>query len=139
MSGDQKATSDAYNGDIDLPGMGGPAMLENKDSLPAAQGHPSRGNGNHLARSRKGHSQMACGIVRAFEGVHVVAIFRGDLFEVGMEVRPGARVCVLIDDQTGAGMAYENGHSARSHAALPNDLGHFIGDFVCSLAPGRRQ
>ena len=53
-----------------------------------------------------------------------------------MEVGPGARVGVLVDDQTGAGMGYENGHRARSHATLPDDLGHFARDFVCSLPSG---
>jgi hypothetical protein len=129
--------SDAHDGDIHLAGMGRAAMLKNKDPLPCPQRHLSPSYGNHLACPGEGHSQMARSVVWTFQGVDIITIFRSDFLEVGMEVRPGAGVSVFINHETGAGMAYENGRGARLDPASPNDLGHFIGDFIGPLAPGR--
>ena len=109
-------------------------MFEEEDSLPGSQSHTPAGDWDYLTCPSEGHAKVAGGIVRTFKRMSVVTIFGSDFLKVVMEVDSGAGIGVLVDNETGAGMADEYRDGAGSNAALAHDVSHVFGNFVGAFA-----
>ena len=112
-----------------------PAVLEEENSLPSAQGQLMACNGDHLTCARERHAEVAGRIVAALRGVKIIRVIFGDhFFEPSMQIFAGAGIGIFIDDKTCAGMSDEHGCRSDSHPACPDDAPDIGGEFVGSLA-----
>ena len=110
------------------------AVFKDEDPLPGPQGHLAIDNGNNFTCAGEGHAQVTGGIIGTFESVNIVAGLRRDSFEIAVEISPGARVSIFIDDEAGTGMANEDGNSADFNPTLAHSSGDLFGDLVGSFA-----
>lgn len=109
-------------------------MLEKENTLPCSEGKIAFVYRDYFAGASQCHSQMAWTVVRALVGVDKIGkILRNKVIEKGMQIGSRLRICVLHDDQTGAGVADKNSEltalNPRFIKEVPDFPGEFIGPF----------
>ncbi len=106
-------------------------MFEKEDSLPGAEGGSTLVNRNRLAGSSQRHSQVARAVVRSFVGMDEVGkIFRDQVIEERMQIRPRFRISIFHDDQAGGRVANEHGCLSGNDSGVSNKLAQLTTDFV---------
>lgn len=80
---------------------------------------------------------MAGHVVGSFHRMdEVVLVFRAESFEIFMQVGPGRRIRILINDQAGAGVGDEHGADPILDSGLPHNFFNLTGDFIGSFTTG---
>lgn len=115
----------------------GTAVFKQENPLPGPEQHSALCNWDDLASAGQHHSQMRRHIIGTFVGVdEIVAVFGGESFEEGMEVRASRGIRVFVNHEAGTGVLNEDGHGACLHTTLPDQSRHFCGNFVGTFAGG---
>jgi hypothetical protein len=116
--------------------MRGSAVLENENSLPGTERQIAGGDRDDFAGAGQHHAYVGGAVIGTFIVVLVVRVLRDEALEEILQIATRGRRRVFHDDETATGMAHEYGRGAVGDLALPNDLGHVVGDFVGPLPFG---
>lgn len=93
-------------------------MLEEKDTLPGAEGHFSVDDWDHFAGSGERHANVTGHVIGTFVGVSEPgSVFGHEAFEKFFEVMTGFRVGIFHDDEAGTSVCNKNGDRALSYTA----------------------
>ena len=112
-------------------------MFEKEYSLPGSEGEIAFVDGDNFAGPSQRHSQVARAIIGTLVGVDKVGkVFRDEVIEKGVQVGSGLRVCVFHDDQTGTGVADENGELTTLNPRFYEEFANFPGEFVGPFSTG---
>lgn len=114
-----------------------PAVFEDKDALPSAELHPPICHGDALAAAAEDHPDVRSRIISSFGSMdEVVAVFRNETFEVGLEIDPSRAVRVFEDNEAGARMLDEDRYYSGCDLTRANNLRNLRGDIVSPLPGG---
>lgn len=93
-------------------------MLEEKDTLPGAEGHFSVDDWDHFAGSGERHANVTGHVIGAFVGVgEPRCILGNEAFEKFFEVMTGLGVGIFHDDEAGTGVRDKNGNRSLAYTA----------------------
>lgn len=94
------------------------AVLEEKDTLPGAEGHFSVDDRDHFAGASESHANVAGHVIGAFVSVgEPGSVFGHETFEKFFEVMTGFRVGIFHDDEAGTGVRDKYGDRALGYTA----------------------
>lgn len=93
-------------------------MLEEKDTLPGAEGHFSVDDRDHFAGASKSHANVTGHVIGTFVGVSEPgSVFGHEAFEKFFEIMTGFGIGIFHDDKAGTGVRDKNGDRALAYAA----------------------
>lgn len=110
-------------------------VLKKKESLPGAECHLPIHHRDHFACPGESHANMRGHVIRPLVSVHKVrSVLGNEMIKKGMQVGPRARIGILHDDQTCAGVPDKDGCCSRRNSRFSNDVLNLAGDLVSSFS-----